>query len=643
MKLRLSFLLFSLTSILSIIGTFIAPLTAEAVNCTLSDVSASHAAPNEEITLSGDLGDICSVKFKDANGNMLDAPITYTSSSTMKVKVPSNAAPGNASIYTAVKGGTYPGFPWAFRIVSGATCEITSFSPNPAETGTAITITGNNISPVFCNAVFKDSAGAQFSVNTTYGDNTHLKAMVPSKMASGQGSVALIDTSKAAAGSPVGLPLSIKEYPCEIISVSPGAQTRKGSVTLKANNFDGTCDVYFRGPGQVEQAVNGRQIQSGGYVKTTVPDTASIGKGVVTTRQSVTTRVQRELPFEILPPVPVLQSLSTTGAAPGNHRVTVTGTNFDYLGSSKAFIELQNGEKFETPIGNNNATKFDLMVIPNVYQGFNDTSKRTQHRARILQPKSLYVEKGAQASNKLTLNVKSPYPILDQINKTTVYPGDIIAVKGGNWDVAQIFTYTAVFHLPGGKTHQTKVLPSPVVVPPSSIPDLPNMTLVGAFAVKIPDVFSGKSLADQNAIEKGTTQLSIFGPDTLESNKLNIKIKKKPLNIPNPYKLDMPADYTGAPNRSINYTGSSTIVLPDHTKKAVITKVKNTCTNGFKLYYKDKSGNYAGNSVWLNPGDSTDAFNGKDANAKWEAIGPESGSIVHRDLIMSIDISWKTQ
>jgi hypothetical protein len=69
----------------------------------------------------------------------------------------------------------------------------------------------------------------------------------------------------------------------------------------------------------------------------------------------------------------------------------------------------------------------------------------------------------------------------------------------------------------------------------------------GAFSVKIPDVFANKSTAEQNAINTGTMQMSIFGPGTLPSNKLDIKLRKN--NIPTTPKDTCPAyqsfsDYT---------------------------------------------------------------------------------------------------
>jgi hypothetical protein len=72
----------------------------------------------------------------------------------------------------------------------------------------------------------------------------------------------------------------------------------------------------------------------------------------------------------------------------------------------------------------------------------------------------------------------------------------------------------------------------------------------------------------------------------------------------------------------------------------LITNVKNSCNYPIQLSYKDASGNLVVGGVWINPNQSTGAFNGKDANANWEAIGPESGSFMDQYPVISIDISW---
>jgi len=162
---------------------------------------------------------------------------------------------------------------------------------------------------------------------------------------------------------------------------------------------------------------------------------------------------------------------------------------------------------------------------------------------------------------------------------------------------------------------------------------------------KVPDVFAGKSAADQDTINKSTAQLSIFGPDTLQSNKLNINIRKKSTIVStNPEKVPLAATYAPqAPARTTYYTGNSQIITGG-VEKTVITMVRNNSQYSFKLAYKLK--NQVNNTpiIWLAPGQSTTAFNNLDANGEWEAFeGPESGSFLEKYPAVGIDIFWRKQ
>ena len=222
--------------------------------------------------------------------------------------------------------------------------------------------------------------------------------------------------------------------------------------------------------------------------------------------------------------LPELQNLSSTAVSPSD-KITVTGKNFNNILSWAAVIELQTGQKFEIPISMVSATKFSVN-IPNIYQGLNVASKNAEHRQKMQQIKSFYVKRGNVNSNKLLFNIRSLYPILDQITKMTVYPGDVIFVNGGNWEQAHVTDYIFEFQLPNRKV-QTKAMLPPVPAPIIPVPNFPNISLVGMCSVKIPDVFSGRPQSEQDAINKGTQQLVISGRGMYASNPLNIQIRKK--------------------------------------------------------------------------------------------------------------------
>ncbi len=89
--------------------------------------------------------------------------------------------------------------------------------------------------------------------------------------------------------------------------------------------------------------------------------------------------------------------------------------------------------------------------------------------------------------------------------------------------------YWAVFEYLPGKTVKTNILKPPMQNPEVPVPYMPKTTLVGILQIKVPDVYAGKSQAEQDAISKYTGKLYIyglFGPNA-PSNALNIQIKNR--------------------------------------------------------------------------------------------------------------------
>lgn len=229
-------------------------------------------------------------------------------------------------------------------------------------------------------------------------------------------------------------------------------------------------------------------------------------------------------------PTPVLQSLNSTSPAPGAV-LTVTGQNFGAIAAWRAVVELANGEKFEQtpqPVSN---TQFKI-TVPNIYNGYNTTARKAEHRQRIQQAKFIYVKQNTKISNKLGFNITSLWSILDQINPASPRVGDNIIVNGGNWHNTLIYypnqMYWAVFEYLPGKSMKTNIQKPPMVNPVVPVPYQPNTCLVGMLQIKVPDVYAGKSAAEQDAIAKHTGKLYIygmFGPGA-PSNALDIKIQK---------------------------------------------------------------------------------------------------------------------
>lgn len=346
---------------------------------------------------------------------------------------------------------------------------------------------------------------------------------------------------------------------------------------------------------------------------------------------------------------PALVSVDPTAIMAGAS-LTVKGSNFGNVATWKAVVELANGEKFEQPVRDVTATQFKI-TVPNIYsmyQGYKDASKNAEIRKRMQMGKAIYVKKGTMVSNKLAFNIIWPSPWIDGLFfKAPAHPGDDIIVNGGNWDPKLIFApnmFWGVFEYQPGKSIKTNLFPPVAQMPLLALfPFLPNTTAVGSFSVKVPDVFAGKLKAEREAIASSTGKFYIYGllGPNFASNSLSLQIKMKPVNIPNPYRLSLAAYYApNAPNRTMFYKGNSNIVLP-YSEKATITNVKNTSKYPINLTMKDVFGKTVGGPVSLGPTATTGAFNGKDANAHWEALGPESGSFLKQYPSIGIEISWK--
>jgi hypothetical protein len=245
----------------------------------------------------------------------------------------------------------------------------------------------------------------------------------------------------------------------------------------------------------------------------------------------------------------------------------------------------------------------------------------------------------------IAFNITSPYPIIDSIIKSQSYSGDTITVTGGNWNKNTILVpsmTTAVMEFPG-LTEKLAPLPVQVGVPPVPILYQPDYTLVGSFLVKVPQMYCGKTQAIQDALSKATGKFYFYGllGPSFASNSVDIQVPKRPISGQNPYHLILGPNYnSSAPNRTVYYTGTSLFTVLD-CQKAIITQVKNSSSSIIKLSNKATSGGPFISNVNLPPYATTTAFNGLDANTSWEALGPESGSMVNQNPLISIDISWK--
>jgi len=341
-------------------------------------------------------------------------------------------------------------------------------------------------------------------------------------------------------------------------------------------------------------------------------------------------------------PVPVLLNVNPTAAYPGG-AITVTGNNFSDIQNWKVVVELTTGEKFQQVPVKKSVNQFTFKP-PMIYTGMNVTAKNKEHRSRIQAVKLVYLQKGTAVSNKLPFQILSFYPIIDPPSATAFKTGDPMTLAGGNWNTNALYApeqYWAVFEYLPGRSVKAPIMKPLAATQPLPIPLAPaGMTLVGTIMVKVPDVYCGMPQDQQDAISKYKGKVYIYGTlgSNFPSNSFDIQIAKKPLTLPNPNRTTLAPFYNSqAPNRTVDYKGSTLIVLPCSKEKAVITGVKNTSQSRIRLA---AGGSAMVSGIWLNPGETTGAFNGKAANVTWDAIGPES-SKGGQSHVFTLEVTWK--
>ena len=341
-------------------------------------------------------------------------------------------------------------------------------------------------------------------------------------------------------------------------------------------------------------------------------------------------------------PVPVLLGVNPSAAYPGG-AITVTGSNFNDIQTWTVVVQLTTGEKFQQVPVKTTLNQFTFKP-PMIYTGMNVTAKNAEHREKIKNIKLIYVQKGTVVSNKLPFQIVSFYPIIDPPSVTTFKTGDPMTLAGGNWNTNALYApeqYWAVFEYLPGRSVKTPIEKPLGISPSLQIPLAPTgMSLVGTIMVKVPDVYCGMTQELQDAISKNKGKFYIYsnlGPN-FPSNSFDIQIAKKPLTLPNPSKTTLGPFYnTQAPNRTVTYRGSTYVMLPCRVEKAVITGVKNTSQSRIRL---SAGGSAMVDGIWLNPGETISAFNGKTANVQWEAVGPES-SKSGPTYVFTLEITWK--
>jgi hypothetical protein len=341
-------------------------------------------------------------------------------------------------------------------------------------------------------------------------------------------------------------------------------------------------------------------------------------------------------------PAPVIKSVSPQAVFMGGAMTMITDDYRD-VASWTAVVELQNGETYPLTLTSISPTQFKF-TAPAIYAKYMSPPNGAALLQMLGQTKNIILKKGTATSNKFPINILYAPPILEKISKDTVYPGETIELSGGNWNKDLFYIssqYKIIMELPGASVTN---FPTPIAggQPPTYVQFFPVNILNGKFTINIPEVFCTGTDAAKNATQNGTGKISILSTTFGQSNKLDIKVRKTPVNKPNPYSFSLSPTYAQQSGRTIQYNATS--FLPTtNCQKLLITGVKNNNTFPINLAYKKSSLEKFSNYITIAPGQSTSAFNGKDANGQWEAIGPESGSLTGKYYSVSLQVNWRAE
>ena len=266
---------------------------------------------------------------------------TYVSSSEISATVPANlAATGEIGTITvanpdgqASTGGSVP----QQVTVTNPAPTLTAVTPMTLLAGSSsatVTLTGTNF-----NASSTVLAGTT-ALSTTFVSATQLTAVAPAALLASAGSLSLAVSNPApGGGTSQSISVTLNQPPAILASLSPSSATVGSSavrVTLSGSYFTPTAVVSINGyPGVSATFVSSTSIQF------TIPaaSLASTESLSIVVRDPASQYVaSNALPFQILNPVPVLNSISPDSVTAGAPNFVLTLTGNYFLSSSTVSI-----------------------------------------------------------------------------------------------------------------------------------------------------------------------------------------------------------------------------------------------------------------------------------------------------------------
>jgi hypothetical protein len=263
---------------------------------------------------------------------------------------------------------------------------ISGFAPTSGVPGTAVVITGTNLTGATVVA-FNSRAAASFSVDSA----TQITATV----------AAGTTTGKILVGTPGGTAASATNFTIlnqpTITGFSPASGVVGTAVTITGTNFTGATAVKFN-----STAAASFTVDSDTQITATVASGSTTGKITVTTPNGTATSAAS---FTVIVPAPTISSFNPTSGAVGT-AVVITGTNFTGATSVKF-----NGTSATFTV--NNSTQITATVASGSTTG----------------PISVTTA-GGTATSATNFTVIIPAPTITGFNPTTGPVGTAVVITG---------------------------------------------------------------------------------------------------------------------------------------------------------------------------------------------------------------------
>jgi hypothetical protein len=396
------------------------------------------------------------------------------------------------------------GLRWQLVIVCGATallvgsgaqaagkCKATRVDPKSGGRGDKFTLTGTSMTG--CNVRFVRADLAQpIYAQTGLGGDTTLEAYVPEILAPGSYNVEVVPVNETQPTASLQFTIS-KTQTCVLNGLSPSSAQIGDAIKLTGVNVVG-CNFYFvNSTGEFEPREVAPELGSTVDANTTtviVPEALDISDAALVygSKTARTDAIRPPLPITLKPPVPQISGTVPASMSPGD-KFTVQAQNIRGKAKSwKGYFDWQgqkaaHHEPTDVTLVSQDATKATAtfsVKVPDLFRTDGDDTLPI-----LMSPKFFSLFRDDKLpSNKVGFMLTSPRLLLLQCSKSGV-PGQTIACTAANMNPAR--QYAVKIRQMGIEMQVAPQWAAPINGP------MGNVSTLVPFAIKVPNIFAGKS------------------------------------------------------------------------------------------------------------------------------------------------------